>query len=49
MNLKELNTQELSKNELQTIDGGIVFATAFCLFAIGVAIGAGIGVWNARR
>ena len=41
--------EPLSKNELQAIDGGIVFATAACIFAIGVCIGAGIGVWNTKR
>lgn len=49
MKLQEFNTIELSKNELQSIDGGIVFATAACIFAIGVCIGAGIGIWNTKR
>jgi len=49
MDLKNFGTQELSKNELQTIDGGIVFMTAALMFAIGVGVGAGIGIWSIRR
>ncbi|MCG8819941.1 hypothetical protein G1K72_03870 [Tenacibaculum finnmarkense] len=49
MKLKEFNTLELSQDELKTIDGGIVFMTAVCIFAAGMAIGTGIGYWVKRR
>ena len=46
MKLKEFNTLELSKNELQRIEGGILIGVAICLLALGMAIGAGIGNRN---
>jgi len=41
-NLKNYDVQELRSDEAQTIEGGFVIITGVCLFALGVAIGAGI-------
>jgi len=48
-NLENYGVQELSVDDVQNIEGGIVFATAACLFALGVAVGAGIGTVIQRR
>ena len=42
-NLNNIKICELSKEDLQLVNGGIMFGVALCLFAIGMAIGAGIG------
>lgn len=39
----------LSQEEVKSINGGIIPAVAICLFALGVAIGVGIGNRVQRR
>jgi len=39
----------LSEDELKSIEGGIMIGVAICLFALGMAIGAGIGNRIQRR
>jgi len=39
----------LSRKELKSIEGGIMIGVAICLFALGMAIGAGIGNRTQRR
>lgn len=48
-NLQIQGVSELSAKDLKTIEGGVMVAVLLCLFALGMAVGLGIGNRVRRR
>lgn len=48
-NLQILGVSELSHKEMKSIEGGVMIGLVICLFALGMAVGLGIGNRVQRR
>jgi hypothetical protein len=48
-NLQILGVSELSQKEIKLTEGGVMIGLVICLFALGMAVGLGIGNRVQRR